>query len=141
MKNKSLRKGFTLIELMVVILIIAILAALIVPRVIGHTTDAKRAKAASDISEIRNALNRFRLACDRYPTSEEGLYVLVDGGDIQGWRGPYLEKLVTDPWQNEYVYEEMGNDTFTVVSYGGDNAPGGEGEAEDVGVDDAPAAQ
>jgi general secretion pathway protein G len=140
MKNKTLRKGFTLIELMVVILILAILAALIVPRVIGHSGDAKRAKAASDIAEIKNGLDRFRLQCDRYPTTEEGLQALMSGQDIQGWRGPYLSKMVNDPWQGEYVYEDLGNDTYSVMSYGADGQPGGEGEAEDVG-DDVQAAE
>lgn len=133
MKQTRTRRGFTLIELMVVILILAILAALIVPRVIGHSTDAKRAKAASDIAEIKSALNRFRLTCDRYPTTEEGLGALTTGGDIKGWNGPYLEKITTDPWQNDYVYEDLGSDQFSVVSYGGDGAPGGEGENADVG--------
>jgi len=135
MRNRRNRKGFTLIELMVVILILAILAALIVPRVIGHSSDAKRSKATADIAEIKNALNRFRLACDRYPTTEEGLDVLVDGQDIQGWRGPYLEKLVTDPWQNPYVYEDNGNDTFLVMSYGRDGSEGGEPGTEDEDVE------
>jgi general secretion pathway protein G len=136
MRTKHL-KGFTLIELMVVILILAILAALIVPRVIGHSAQAKRAKASADISELRNAINRFRIDCDRLPTSDEGLSVLLQGGDIRGWHGPYLDRptIPPDPWQGEYVYEDQGNDQFTVVSYGSDGAPGGEAgtEAEDVG--------
>lgn len=140
MKYKTFRKGFTLIELMVVILILAILAALIVPRVIGHSGDAKRAKAASDIAEIKNGLDRFRLQCDRYPTTEEGLLALMQGQDIQGWRGPYLSKMVNDPWGSEYIYEDLGNDTYTVISYASDGQAGGEGEAEDVG-DDVQASQ
>lgn len=133
MKHTRTRRGFTLIELMVVILILAILAALIVPRVIGHSTDAKRAKAASDIAELKSALNRFRLTCDRFPTTEEGLIALKEGSDIKGWNGPYLENITVDPWQFDYVYEDLGGDQFSVVSYGADNSPGGEGENADVG--------
>lgn len=135
MKHTRTRRGFTLIELMVVILILASLAALIVPKVIGHSADAKRAKAASDIAEIKSALSRFRLTCERYPTTEEGLGALLQGNDIKGWNGPYLEKITVDPWQNDYVYEDLGSDNVSVVSYGSDGAPGGEGEAQDVDPD------
>jgi general secretion pathway protein G len=129
------RRGFTLIELLVVILILAILAALIVPRVVNKTGDAKRAKAASDIQSLRSTLNNFRLDCDRFPTTEEGLDALrTEPADIRGWRGPYLDKPIPpDPWGNPYVYEDLGNDSITVVSYGSDGAPGGEGDASDVG--------
>jgi general secretion pathway protein G len=134
-------RGFTLIELLVVILILAILAALIVPRVINRTGDAKRAKAASDIAVLTSALNQFRLDCDRFPTTEEGLDALrVQPGDVTGWRGAYLEKAIPpDPWGNPYVYEYPGpggDDTFTVVSYGADGAPGGEGDASDIGAEE-----
>ena len=100
------KKAFTLIELLVVILILAILAALIVPRVVNKTSDAKRSKAASDISSLHTALNSFRLDCDRFPTSEEGLTALrSQPADVPGWRGPYLDKpLPPDPWGNEYYY-------------------------------------
>ncbi|MCC7434960.1 MAG: type II secretion system major pseudopilin GspG [Methanoregulaceae archaeon] len=135
------RSAFTLIELLVVILILAILAALIVPRVVGRTSDAKRAKAASDIAALTNALNNFRLDCDRFPTSEEGLDALrTQPGDVTGWRGPYIEKAIPpDPWQNPYVYEypgSTGDDSFFLISYGSDGAPGGEGDAADVGNDE-----
>ncbi|MBX7134915.1 MAG: type II secretion system major pseudopilin GspG [Fimbriimonadaceae bacterium] len=134
-------RGFTLIELLVVILILAILAALIVPRVINRTGDAKRAKAASDIAVLTSALNQFRLDCDRFPSTEEGLDALrVQPGDVRGWRGPYLERaLPPDPWGNAYVYEYPGaggDDTFVIVSYGADGAPGGEGDSADIGVEE-----
>lgn len=135
------KRGFTLIELLVVILILAILAALIVPRVVNRTSDAKRARALSDIANLSTALNGFRLDCDRYPSTEEGLQSLrTQPGEVTGWRGPYLEKAIPlDPWGNEYVYEypgTTGDDTFTLVSYGADGAPGGEGDAYDIGADE-----
>ncbi|MBS1706515.1 MAG: type II secretion system major pseudopilin GspG [Armatimonadetes bacterium] len=132
------KKGFTLIELLVVILILAILAALIVPRVINRTSDAKKAKALSDITSLTTALNTFRLDCDRFPTTEEGLNALRNQpADVQNWRGPYLEKaLPADPWGNAYQYSypgPRGDDTFTLQSLGADGAPGGEGDAADIG--------
>lgn len=135
------RRAFTLIELLVVILILAILAALIVPRVISRTSDAKRAKAASDIAVLTSALSQFRLDCDRFPTTEEGLEALrIQPAEVNGWRGPYIEKPIPpDPWGNAYVYEYPGaggDDTFIIASYGADGAPGGEGDAADVGVDE-----
>lgn len=108
------------------------LAAIFLPgRVIGHTIDAKRAKAASDIAEIRNALNRFRLACDRFPTTAEGLDALLAGPKIKGWMGPYMPSLGFDPWQNPYQYLDLGGDNYRVTSMGPDGAPGG---GDDVGV-------
>lgn len=135
------RRGFTLIELLVVILILAILAALIVPRVVNRTGDAKRAKAATDIATLTTSLNQFRLDCDRFPSTEEGLDSLRNApADVQNWRGPYLQKaLPPDPWGQEYVYEypgSGGDDTFTLLSYGADMAPGGEGDAADIGADE-----
>lgn len=131
------QRAFTLIELLVVILILAILAALIVPRVVGRTGDAKVAKAKTDLATLANQLNNFRLDVDRYPTTEEGLNALrVQPGDGTGWKGPYLSKDVPlDPWNNEYVYEfpgADGQDSFSLMSFGSDGAPGGEGEAADI---------
>jgi general secretion pathway protein G len=141
MQRKQRKLGFTLIELLVVILILAVLAALIVPRVVGRTGEAKKAKAASDIATLSNLLQQFRIDCDRYPTTEEGLSALrVAPADVQGWKGPYLQKeLPTDPWNNEYVYEfpgASGEDSFVLMSYGSDGAPGGEGDAADIGEGD-----
>lgn len=136
-KTNQRGKAFTLIELLVVILILAILAALIVPRVVGRTGDAKRAKAASDLATLSGSLETFRLDVDRYPTTEEGLQALrAAPSDANGWKGPYISKSIPpDPWGNEYVYEfpgSSGDDSFLIMSYGADGAPGGEGEAADV---------
>ena len=130
------RKGFTLIELMVVILILAILAALIVPKVVGRAADAKRAKALSDITELDSALQQFRLDNDAYPTTDEGLQALRTAPQTaKNWRGPYLQKPIPpDPWGNQYVYQSPGpnNEDFIVESYGKDGQPGGDGENADV---------
>ena len=127
------RKGFTLVELMVVILILAVLAALVVPRVIGHAEDAKRARAASDLSTFHGALMVFRLACDRFPTTDEGLDALMTAPkDLENkWRGPYVEKLPPDPWGQPYVYTYPGKSgtDFDISSDGPDGQPG---TADDV---------
>ncbi|HZO91906.1 MAG TPA: type II secretion system major pseudopilin GspG [Chthonomonadaceae bacterium] len=133
------RRAFTLIELLVVILILAILAALIVPRVVGRTSDAKRAKAASDIATLSSLLQQFRIDNDRFPTTEEGLNALrVQPSDCPNWRGPYTSKdIPTDPWGNEYDYQAPGPDgqDFLIISYGADGAPGGDGDAADITSD------
>jgi general secretion pathway protein G len=133
------RRAFTLIELLVVILILAILAALIVPRIVGRTSDAKIAKAKSDIATLSSLLQQYRLDNDKFPTTEQGLNALrVQPGDAPNWRGPYTSKnLPADPWGNEYVYEAPGPDgqDFLIISYGSDGAPGGEGDAADITSD------
>lgn len=135
-KRKRLQ-AFTLIELLVVILILAILAAMIVPRVVGRTSDAKRAKAATDIAVLSGLLQTFRIDTDRFPTTEEGLDALrTPPSDINNWRGPYATKPIpADPWGYEYIYEypgPAGEDSFLLMSYGSDGQPGGEGEAADI---------
>lgn len=121
-------------ELLVVILILAILASLIVPRVLNKTGDAKKAKAESDLAALRSGLSNFRLDCDRYPASEEGLDALRrEPADIRGWRGPYLERAIpTDPWGTPYVYEDLGDDRFSLISLGPDTQPGN----DDIGNDE-----
>lgn len=131
------RHGFTFIELLVAILILAILAALIVPRVITRASDAKRAKAASDIATLSSLLQQFRLDTDRFPTTEEGLDALrTPPADVSNWRGPYTTRPIpTDPWQHPYVYAWPGVDgdeSFALLSYGSDGQQGGEGDAADI---------
>ncbi|HVT14150.1 MAG TPA: type II secretion system major pseudopilin GspG [Fimbriimonadaceae bacterium] len=124
--KKRTRRGFTLIELMVVILILAILAALIVPRLFGQQDQAKIAKAQADISELKNALARFRVDNDRFPTDQEGLTALQTApSDCPHWNGPYVENLPQDPWHGEYQYHDLGNNDVEITSYGKDGAPGG----------------
>ncbi len=128
--------AFTLIELLVVILILAILAALIVPRIVGHTADAKRAKAATDISTLVDCLQQYKMDNDKYPTTEQGLNALrVQPSDASNWRGPYTTKdIPTDPWGNEYNYVSPGpnGEDFAITSYGADGAPGGDGDNADI---------
>lgn len=136
-RKSRIRRAFTLIELLVVILILAILAAMIVPRIISRTSDAKQAKAVSDIAALRSGLDNFRIDVGRYPSSEEGLEALrSDPGDADGWRGPYLTKpLPPDPWGMDYQYVypgQDGDDTFDLFSFGADKVEGGEGENADI---------
>lgn len=136
LRTRRRRSAFTLIELLVVILILAILAALIVPRVVGRTSDAKIAKAKSDISELAGLLQQYRVDNDKFPTTEEGLASLEQApADAPNWRGPYTSKAIpTDPWNNEYSYESPGpnGEDFVITSYGADGAPGGDGDNTDI---------
>lgn len=129
--------AFTLIELVVVMLILAILAAMIVPRIISRTEDAKVARAVSDLASLRGMLDNFRIDVGRYPTSEEGLDSLRTApSDADGWRGPYSQKPIpADPWNNAYIYEwpgSDGDDSYNLLSYGADGNAGGEGNNEDI---------
>ncbi|MBX3110689.1 MAG: type II secretion system major pseudopilin GspG [Fimbriimonadaceae bacterium] len=131
------RKAFTLIELLVVITILAVLAAMILPRLIGRAEDAKVAKALADLSELNKELQTFRLDNGRFPTTDEGLNALWEQpADLTGWKGPYSQKPVTnDPWGNAYHYEwpgSGGDDSFVLLSYGSDGQTGGDGYAEDL---------
>ena len=131
------RRAFTLIELMVVILILAILAALVVPKVLSRTGDAKLSAAKSDLSALAGAGQQFQLDARRLPTTEEGLQALrVEPSGVQAWRGPYLNKdIPTDPWGNDYEYQTpgtAGRDSFVIRSFGSDGAEGGDGDAADI---------
>ena len=136
-RNKS--AGFTLVEIMVIVVIIGILAATIIPQFIGTEQDAKVGAAKAQVSEIDSAIERFYVQMDRYPTTEEGLKVLVDppaGEDAQKWRGPYIKQLRNDPWGNPYQYLNPGThhpSSYDVWSRGKDGVDGGEGENADIG--------
>jgi general secretion pathway protein G len=134
-------RGFTLIEIMVVITILGILAALIVPRVVGRTDDARIAAAKQDIASLMQALKLYRLDNGAYPTTEQGLRSLLTKPTIeplpQNWKqGGYLERSTTpkDPWGNEYKYLNPGlKGEIDVFSYGRDGAVGGEEVDADIG--------
>jgi general secretion pathway protein G len=130
--------GFTLLEIMVVVIIIGVLAATIIPQFMGTTHDAKVSAAKADVSQLENALERFNLHMDRYPTMDEGLKVLVEApaGEDKKWRGPYIKLLRPDPWGNQYQYRIPGmhhTTTFDVWSRGADGQDGGEGPNADIG--------
>jgi len=132
--------GFTLIEMMVVIAIIGILAALIVPRIMGRPDEARITAAKLDIGTINQALKLYRLDIGRYPTTEQGLSALVARPSIepipQNWKtGGYLDALPNDPWGNPYQYANPGTKTeIDVYSYGADKKPGGTGTDADIGI-------
>jgi general secretion pathway protein G len=128
--------GFTLIELMVVMIILGLLAALVAPKVFNKLGKANTNAAYAQIELLGTALDSFRLDVGRYPTTSEGLEALIKpvSGD-EGWHGPYLKKseIPLDPWRNPYHYECPGNHgDYDLYSYGKDNAEGGEGEDSDL---------
>lgn len=129
--------GFTLIELMVVLVIIGILAALIVPNVLGRADDARAMAARTDVHNIMQALKMYKLDNQRYPTVEQGLGALVVRPTAApvppNWK-PYLDKLPADPWNTPYQYLNPGvHGEVDVLSLGADAQPGGEGKDADVG--------
>lgn len=133
------QRGFTLIELMVVIVILGILAGIIVPNFMSAPGEAKQAKARVEISAIETALKMYKLHIGTYPTTEQGLQALVEppaSGNTSKWKdGGYLEKgrVPADPWGNDYVYLSPGvHGDFDITSYGLDGVPGGEGENKDI---------
>jgi general secretion pathway protein G len=140
MRREERRKesGFTLIELLVVLAILAILAAAILPNVVGKKEGAMRTKAQTDIAMIESLLDQYYLDMDQYPTSEEGLRVLYfkPNEETTKWKGPYSKKPIpNDPWGNPYIYESPGAHSaqpYEVMSYGRDGGEGGEGEDADV---------
>lgn len=128
-------RGFTLLELLVVIVIIGLLASYVGPRYFSQIGKSEIATARSQIEAFSKALDQYRLDLGHYPSSEQGLNALVTTpGNEPKWNGPYLRKAVPpDPWGKTYVYRytsEQGD--FEIVSYGKDGAPGGAGEAADI---------
>ena len=132
-----MQKGFTLIELMVVLVIIGVLAALIVPNVLDRADDARVMAAKTDVNNLMQALKLYKLDNQRLPTSEQGLQALIakpaNGPIPPNWK-PYLDKLPNDPWGRPYQYLNPGIKGETdVMSLGADGQSGGEGKNADIG--------
>jgi len=128
--------GFTLIEIMVVMVIIGLLMALVGPNLIGRSEKAKSQAAAMQIERLGTVLDTFRLDTGRYPTTQEGLNALVQRPmGMERWDGPYLTKgIPKDPWDRPYVYRSPGDGgrPYDIYSLGADGAPGGDGPNRDV---------
>lgn len=135
--SRRLQRGFTLIELMVVLLIIGVLAALIVPNVLDRAEDARVTAAKTDVTNLMQALKLYKLDNQRYPTAEQGLPALLAKPTVppvpNNWK-TYLDQLPKDPWGTPYVYLNPGiKGEVDVMSYGADGQAGGEGKNADVG--------
>jgi general secretion pathway protein G len=130
------RRGYTLLEIVVVVFIIGLLATLVAPRILGRTDDARRAKAVADMKAVEQALNLYRLDTGGYPTTNQGLEALVKKPEAppvpKTWNpNGYLERVPIDPWGNPYIYVADGT-RFTLRSYGADGVEGGEGKFADL---------
>jgi general secretion pathway protein G len=134
--DRRRQRGLTLFELLVVLAILAFLATLVAPRVVGYLGRAKSDIARTQASNIASSLELFFLDYGRYPTNEEGLQALVEApGNAEHWRGPYLkeESALTDPWGRAYIYApDEAALAFEVVSLGRDGEDGGDGENADI---------
>lgn len=129
------QEGFTLVELIVVVIIIGLLSGLVLPQFIKQSEKATAKAAKAQIELLGTALDTFRLDVSRYPTTQEGLQALTQKpGGVDRWDGPYLKKEVpSDPWGKAYVYKSPGDHgPYDILSYGADGVPGGEGNDRDV---------
>ncbi|MBD8532381.1 MULTISPECIES: type II secretion system major pseudopilin GspG [unclassified Massilia] len=137
--GRRLARGFTLVEIMVVVVIIGILGALVVPKLLGRTGESRVVAAKTDIATLMQALKLYKLDNQRYPTTEQGLQALTtkptSGPSANGWKeGGYVEKLPKDPWGNSYQYLSPGlHGEVDIFSFGADGQASGEGEDADVG--------
>jgi general secretion pathway protein G len=135
-ERRRRQAGFTLIEIMVVMVIIGLLMALVGPNLIGRSEKAKSQAAAMQIERLGTVLDTFRLDIGRYPTTQEGLQALVTRpSGLEHWDGPYLNKAVPkDPWDRPYVYRSPGEGgrPYDIYSLGADGAPGGQDQNRDI---------
>ena len=133
MSTPNRPSGFTLIELIVVIALVAVLAAVIAPNLLGKATEANRKSATIQLEKIANAVELYRLETGRYPEELSDLVRRPDG--VQRWNGPYVRKLsqLQDPWGNDLIIQRPGeNAPFDIISYGADGQPGGEDDDADI---------
>jgi general secretion pathway protein G len=135
MRKHRGERGFTLIEIMIVVIIIGLLAGLVGPRLFGKLTQAKQKAAKAQIELFGTALDALRLDVGRYPATEEGLKILREKpSGLEAWKGPYLPKEIPmDPWGKPYIYKSPGeHGEYDLLTYGLDGVEGGEGENQDV---------
>lgn len=129
------QRGFTLIELMVVVVILGLLATIMMPKILGKPEQARRVKAKADIRSIQSALAMFKTDTGSFPTTSEGLEVLVNDPGIRGYSTDgYLDALQTDPWGNPYIYISPGvhSKDYDLESFGKDGEDGGSGDDADI---------
>jgi len=130
-------RGFSLLELLAVLVILGILAGVFAPKFLGQAESAKRKAAKLEIDQIGQSLDLYKLEIGKYPTSQEGLAALVTApSGTTNWNGPYLKKTTVpkDPWGNEYKYVSPGdqNRPYDIISFGGDGKEGGDGDGKDI---------
>lgn len=134
MRNANKRKAFTLVEMMAVVVIIGILAAVIAPKIFNQVNKTNETAARQDIEALAQAITLYRLDTSRFPYEMRDL--LYEPDDVRNWNGPYLSKrkIPRDPWGNEYQYRAPGDNgrEFDIWSLGEDGQEGGEGQAEDI---------
>ena len=135
-RSRTAQRGFTLVEMLVVITIIALIMGIVGPRVLNYLSESKAKAAKIQIESFASALDLYYLDTGRYPGGSEGLAALVrKPGNITSWNGPYLKggQVPPDPWGNPYVYRSPGqNGPYDILSYGSDGTEGGTGTAQDI---------
>lgn len=132
---KKDNKGFTLLELLIVLIIIGLLAALVGPKLISRVGESKQKTGKVQIEMLSTALDTFRLDTGKYPDEEQGLNALINASDIKNWKGPYLKKkfVPKDPWGNDYIYKyDSESKEFEILSFGADGVEGGKGDDADI---------
>lgn len=131
------QRGFTLLEIMIVVVILGVLGTMILPNILGRPDEARQVKAKQDIGAIESALEIYRLDNFNYPSADAGLQALVDnpGDEAPNWKdGGYLKKLAKDPWKRDYIYLNPGErGEIDIYTLGRDGAPGGDGPDADIG--------
>lgn len=136
--TRGSQSGFTLIEILVVVVILGILAAIVVPRVMERPAEARIVRVKQDLQGVTTALSMYKLDNHRYPSSEQGLQALVakpsGSPEAPNWKGPYLDRLPKDPWDHPYQFQQPGqHGDVDIYSYGADGRPGGDGDDADIG--------
>jgi len=138
MKSLKSKSGFTLIEVMIVVIILSLLAGIIIPKIVSRPEEARRAKAGVQMKQLEGALGLYKIDTGSYPSTEQGLEALVSQptiGEIsKNYKdGGYMNKIPKDPWGNEYIYLSPGeHGEFDIASYGPDGEEGGDGKNKDI---------